>query len=140
MMEIRERQRSLGFEKRIFNRLHYEEMWSSYEVYQNIVKEEWLQWHYNKEESPAQAHKSMAQKSLARLILWSKEELGGREKKLKNLLKKLTQVEEHHDQLNRGSEIKNIEKQIQSILMEEEMYWKQRSKADWLKAVTRTQN
>lgn len=83
--------------KRTFTRLHYKEMWSSYEVCQNIVKEEWLQWHYSKEESSAQVFKFVAQKSLARLISWSKEEFGGKEKKLKNLLKKLKQVKKHHD-------------------------------------------
>lgn len=35
---------------------------------------------------------------------------------------------------------KNIEKKIQSILMEEKMYWKQRSRVDWLKAGDKTQN
>lgn len=41
MMEIKGRQRSLVYEKKTFTRIHYEDMWSSYETCRNIVKEEW---------------------------------------------------------------------------------------------------
>lgn len=46
----------------------------------------------------------------------------------------LEQAKEHNGQYNRGNEIRSIEKQIQGILMDEELCWKQRSRADWLKA------
>ena len=36
-------------------------------------------------------------------------------------------------QYENGVEIKKVEKQIQNILIDEKIYWKQRSRADWLK-------
>ena len=41
MMGIKGRQRSLVYEKKIFTRIHYEDMRSSYETCRNIMKEEW---------------------------------------------------------------------------------------------------
>ena len=36
-------------------------------------------------------------------------------------------------QYESGEEIKMVENQIQNIIIDEEIYWKQRSRADWLK-------
>lgn len=47
---------------------------------------------------------------------------------------KRKRAKEQSDLYDNGNEIRSIEKQIQSILMDKEVYWKQRSMADWLKA------
>lgn len=65
---------------------------------------------------------TVAKRSMAQLILWSQERFGGRDKKLKKLVKRLKQAKERDDQYEKGNEIKRIEKQIQSMLMDEEVY------------------
>ena len=108
-------------------------MWIPYEEYQNIVKSEWFKWNTNMETSPVQKFKTIARSSLAQLQSWSRREFGGRDKKLKELLQKLKQAKADGLQYDRGREITHIERQIQNILIDEETYWKQRSRADWLK-------
>lgn len=133
MMEVRERQRSLVYERRNFNRIYCEDMWSRYEECQNIVKYEWLQWHITTEINLVLRFKTIGKRSLAQMKWWSKEEFGGRDKKLKELMRKLKRAKESNLQYENGNEIRHIERQIQNFLLEEEMYWKQRSRADWLK-------
>ncbi|KAH9800272.1 hypothetical protein KPL71_000599 [Citrus sinensis] len=85
------------------------------------------------ETSPVQKFKTIARSSLAQFQSWSRREFGGRDKKLKELLQKLKQAKADGLQYDRGREITHIERQIQNILIDEETYWKQRSRADWLK-------
>ncbi|KAH9800273.1 hypothetical protein KPL71_000599 [Citrus sinensis] len=108
-------------------------MWIPYEECQNIVKSEWFKWNTNMETSPVQKFKTIARSSLAQFQSWSRREFGGRDKKLKELLQKLKQAKADGLQYDRGREITHIERQIQNILIDEETYWKQRSRADWLK-------
>ncbi|KAH9649685.1 putative reverse transcriptase/RNA-dependent DNA polymerase [Citrus sinensis] len=85
------------------------------------------------ETSPVQKFKTISRSSLAQLQSWSRREFRGRDKKLKELLRKLKQAKADDLQYDRGGEITHIERQIQNILINEETYWKQRSRADWLK-------
>ena len=57
----------------------------------------------------------------------------GTNKKLKELIKKLQDAKENNCQYEKENDIINTDKQIQRMLMDEEMYWKQTSMADWLK-------
>lgn len=77
--------------------------------------------------------KTIVKKSLAQLKCWSKEEFGCRDKKLKELMRKLKRAKESNLQYESGNEIRHIERHMQNFLLEEETYWKQRSRADWLK-------
>ena len=133
ILDVRERKRSLVYERKSFRRVHYEDMWIPYEECQNIVKSEWFKWNTNMETSPVQKFKTIARSSLAQFQSWSRREFGGRDKKLKELLQKLKQAKADGLQYDRGREITHIERQIQNILIDEETYWKQRSRADWLK-------
>ena len=67
------------------------------------------------------------------LLAWSKGEFGGRDKKLAQLRDQLQGLKQRKVQYGNGDEIKRVERQIQNILIDEEIYWKQRSRADWLK-------
>lgn len=83
MMVVQNRQRSLNYEKRSFNRIHYEDMWSSYDECKNIVKREWLNWGDGSEDNPVQMFTKISKSSMAHLKFWSKEAFGNREKKAK---------------------------------------------------------
>ncbi|KAK9218053.1 hypothetical protein WN943_006687 [Citrus x changshan-huyou] len=110
MMEVRERQQSLVYERRNFNRIYCEDMWSRYEECQNIVKYEWLQWHITTEINPVLRFKTIGKRSLAQMKWWSKEEFGGRDKKLKELMRKLKRAKESNLQYENGNEIRHIER------------------------------
>ncbi|KAL9436887.1 hypothetical protein AB3S75_022853 [Citrus x aurantiifolia] len=108
-------------------------MWSPYDGCKEIVEEEWsTQGRWNIE-NPASVFQKVAKKSMARLILWSKEEFRGRQKKLEKLTKQLRSRKLNRVQYVDGNKIKEVERQIQNLLADEEIFWKQRSRADWLK-------
>lgn len=65
--------------------------------------------------------------------LWSRHELGDRKKQVDRLMEELRNIKQCHLHSVDGDRIKKIEKRLDAILMDEEIYWKQRSKADWLK-------
>lgn len=69
---------------------------------------------------------------MAELKLWSKAEFGGREKKVKELINELKSVKHNFEHYMSGGKIKRLEKQIDNMLLDEEVYWKQRSRVDWL--------
>lgn len=54
-------------------------------------------------------------------------------KKIQMLINKLERLKEVHKQDDSEKEIKKVERQIHSFLLEEEIYWKHRSRVDQLK-------
>lgn len=70
---------------------------------------------------------------MAHLKCWSWKEFGGRQKKLQDLLAKLKELRYEGIQYSSGKEIKRVKRQIHNISVDEEIYWKQRSRVDWLK-------
>ena len=74
-----------------------------------------------------------AKNSLSKLKIWSKVEFDGRKKKQEDLIEKLQNAKQNRDQYVDGGEIRKLEKQINNMLIDEEVYWRQRSRADWLR-------
>lgn len=74
------------------------------------MKNEWHKWHTSTENSPFQTLKTIAKRSMAQLQVWSREEFGDRDKKLKELIGKLKHAKENNIQYERGNEIINIER------------------------------
>ena len=71
--------------------------------------------------------------SLARLKIWSREEFGWRKRKLEELINKLNELKSNCNHLKSGKEVRRIENHIDNILLDDEIFWKQRSRADWLR-------
>lgn len=69
---------------------------------------------------------------MTELLLWSLEEFSKREKKLKKLLKELKSMKQSYDHYMDREKNNKLEKQIDNVLIDEEVYWKQRSIIDWL--------
>lgn len=97
------------------------------------MKWEWLDQRSWCRDNAIQTFHKAAKESLAQLKLWSRNELGDRKKQVDMLIEELKIIKKNHLQYVNGARIKSIEKQIDVILTEEEIYWKQRSRADWLK-------
>lgn len=72
---------------------------------------------------------------MAQLKCWSREEFKGRKKKLDKPVARLKELRFSGRQYSNGEEIKRVKRHIQNILIDEEIYWKQRSWVDWLKEV-----
>lgn len=70
---------------------------------------------------------------MAQLKNQSNKEFKGRQQKLEKLTARLKELRYNGAQYSDGKEIKRVKSQIHNILLDEEIYWKQRSRADWLK-------
>ncbi|KAK9209014.1 hypothetical protein WN944_001375 [Citrus x changshan-huyou] len=133
-MEIKEKGLGLQYVKKTFPRVYYGDMWSSYDACKSIIKAEWENYGAVKGGSPVMQFKAATKSSLGHLKWWSEEELGGRERKLKALMKELQKAKQNKMQYEEANGIRQIEKQIHNILLEEEIYWRHRARADWLQA------
>lgn len=60
--------------------------------------------------------KETAKNSMADQLLWRSEEFGGKEKKLKKLIKELKDTKQKYDHYENGHKIKMLEKRIGNLL------------------------
>lgn len=81
LMTVVEKGRGFRYNRRTFPRVHYEDLWSSYDKCKEIVKKEWMDQRRWNSENAVELFKKAAKDSMAQLRLWSKEELGDRSKK-----------------------------------------------------------
>lgn len=105
-------------------------MWSPYEKCKEIIHFEWLENRRWKDEDPVKIFKKAANESLTNLKLWSNQVFGRREKKL---LAALKTYKESNNQYMNSDKIKLLERQIDDLLLDEEIYWRQRSIVVWLR-------
>ena len=73
-------------------------------------------------ENPVQSFRKATKDSMVRLMGWSKMELRKRDKKLEKLKNQLRGLKQRRVQYENGKDIWKVEKQIQNILMDEEIY------------------
>ena len=133
VMNVQEKKSRVSYDRRTFSRVHYEDFWTPYEGCKNIVKEVWSGFGCKDDINPVQIFKRLSQATMAQLQWWSKGEFGERKERLKTLMEKLQCAVSNNLQYDNGAEIKNLERHINNLLTDEEIYWKQRSRADWLK-------
>lgn len=69
---------------------------------------------------------------MAQLKNQNKKEFRGRKKKLEKLVARLKDLRYSGIQYSNGEEIKRVKSQTHNISLDEEIYWKQRSRANWL--------
>lgn len=94
---------------------------------------EWLENRRWRDKDPVTVFKKAAKESLTNLKLWSNQVFEWREKKLKKLLAELKTYKESNNQYMNGDKIKLLERQIDDLLLDEEIYWRQRSRVVWLR-------
>ena len=64
---------------------------------------------------------------MASLLTWSKKTFESRKQKLKSLKEKLADMKTNFQHYEEVNEVKKTENQIANLLLDEEVYWKQRS-------------
>ncbi|KAH9670686.1 putative reverse transcriptase/RNA-dependent DNA polymerase [Citrus sinensis] len=73
LMEVRERGKSVYYERKAPRRIHYEDIWSAYETCKSIVQEEWSSqgnWKYG---NPVLQFQKSTKSSMAKLKWWKEE-------------------------------------------------------------------
>lgn len=105
-------------------------MWSSYKACKCIVREEWAHIGGEKGGNPVKQFQRVAKSTLANLKGWSKVEFADRKKKQDKLINQLRYVKQSRAREVNGDRIRKLKNQINSMLMNEEIYWKQRSRVD----------
>ncbi|KAH9747206.1 reverse transcriptase domain-containing protein [Citrus sinensis] len=133
MLKVQTRIRGVKFHRRRRCRLHYEDMWSPYDDCKRIVKEEWetkVGWDKN---DPVQCFNKATKDSMVRLLSWNRQHFGDRKKKVEQLKKRLVEMKLNQVQYEEDNEMVSLEKRIENLRMDEEIYWRQRSRVEWLK-------
>ncbi|KAH9658155.1 hypothetical protein KPL70_023379 [Citrus sinensis] len=92
LMAIQEKREGMNQRGRHSSRIHYEDMWSSYDVCKEIIKEEWSLHRNWSSEDTAQSFRQATKASMGRLLGWSKLEFRKRDRKLEKLKNQLRLV------------------------------------------------
>lgn len=129
LMEVRERSKDQSYGKKSIYREHYEDIWSSYEACKIIVRNEWAFMGGGTRENPVKHFQQAANNTLANLKIWSKTEFADRKKKQDQLINQLKHAKYSSAQRMNGDQIRRLENQINGMLMDEEIYWRHRSRA-----------
>ena len=122
MLEVLEKGEEERGAKKTSHRCRYEDMWSSYERCKEIIKNEWEEGSCWSSCNPAEMFRKISKVSLARLKNWSREEFGGRKRKLEELINKLNELKSNCSHLKSGKEVRIIENQIDNILVDDEIF------------------
>ena len=124
IIEVEERGVEINNRRKSVRRIHYEDMWSSYDAYKKIIKHEWSMQGVWTDVNPVQLFKKSANTTMAQPRIWSRKEFGERTKQLKSLRNELQRARQSNIPYVDGAKIRKIEKQIDKILDDEEIYWK----------------
>lgn len=118
IMTVVEKGRGLRYKRRTFPQVHYEDLWSSYDKWSHGNAVECLM--------------KTTKESMIQLQMWRREELGDRRHKVEKLIQELKELNQRNQHYEDVELVKKLEKHIDGLFLEQEIYWKQRSIADWL--------
>ena len=122
IMEVVERGSRTRYEKKAFPRMHYENMYSPYEKYQEIVKREWWEQSIWEGVDAIEVFKKATKKFMADIKLWSSTEFRGKEREVKQLIKELKNLKRNYDHYVNGDRIRGLENHIDNLLADDEVY------------------
>ncbi|XP_060972316.1 uncharacterized protein LOC133038243 [Cannabis sativa] len=112
------------------SRFRYEKLWLSDRDSKSIIAENWLQHDSN---DPIAVVISNLNTCAGKLQLWHDHKYG---KMKKNIKECQSRVEQLNNSFNQSSshfdELKNVESILDELLEQEEVYWQQQSRVDWL--------
>ncbi|KAK3188889.1 hypothetical protein Dsin_028450 [Dipteronia sinensis] len=111
-------------------RFYFEECWADSEDYANIIKDAWTD---IGEGVQMQSLVSSISGCTLKLGQWTKLNTRGLTKEIRRKQEELLKAS---NSIQSGSwkQIRNLEKELDSLLETEEIYWKQRSRESWLKS------
>lgn len=67
---------------------------------------------------------------MAQLLLWNRQHFGDRKKKVDQLKKMLVEMKVNQVHYEEGNEIMSLNKRIENLRMDEEIYLRQRSRVE----------
>lgn len=122
MLKLQARNRGVSFKQRSKARIHYEDLWSTYDECKRIVNEEWGSAEGWNRDDHVQYFKKIANSSMAQLQTWSKQQFRNSKEKLKQWKRKLREMKLNGGQYEAENELRSTEKRIENLLMDEEVY------------------
>lgn len=99
-MEVVEKGVELDYRRKSWRRVHYEDIWSSYNACKEIIHNEWTRHGVWTDVNPVQLIKKSAKTSMAHLKIWSIEEFGEKKKKLEVLMNELQMIRQAKSLMN----------------------------------------
>lgn len=115
LMNVVEKGRGLRYKRRIYSRVHYEDLWSSYEKCREIIRQNWLeQGRWNKEDA-VECFRKITKQSMIQLQFWSGVELNDRNSRTEKLIKELKEMKQNNRHYEDSERIRKLEKQIDSL-------------------------
>lgn len=122
LMTVVEKGRRLRYNRRTFHHVHYEDLWSSYDECREIVKQKWSEQGRWSNADAVECFKKATKESIIQLLWWNREVLGDISQKLEKLIKELKEVKKRNLHYEDGKYIKSLERQIDGLLLDEEIY------------------
>jgi hypothetical protein len=104
--------------------LRFQQVWTRNDQHVMKVKEAW---------STTQGHlTSNLSRTLDHLHSWGQNLFGTLPRKIKQIQEELLSLNQRHGTMDLSNQIKDKEAELDNLLEGEEMWWRQRSRADWL--------